>query len=80
LSDGLHRKLDLVSSTHCGKAKAEDGYCYEVAYSVHNIRVFGRALACPRTKPTPPFERSLSNRRLDLCGKDESPKNLTQRR
>ena len=37
LSDGLNRKLDLVSSTHCGKAKAEGGYCYEVAYSVHNI-------------------------------------------
>ena len=66
LSDGLHRKLDLVSSTHYGKAKAEDGYCYEVAYSVHNIRVFERALACRRTKPTPPFGRSLSNRRLDL--------------
>src|SRR6201987_3191555 len=70
LSDGLHRKLDLVSSTHCGKAKAEDDYCYEVTYSVHNIRVFERALACRRTKPTPPFGRSLSNRRLDLrpCG------------
>jgi hypothetical protein len=27
LSDGLHRKLDLVSSTHYGKAKAEDGHC-----------------------------------------------------
>ena len=40
LSNGLHRRLDLVSSTHCGKAKADGGYCYEVAYSVHNIRVF----------------------------------------
>ena len=37
LSNGLHRKLYLVSSTRCGKAKAEDGYCYEAAYSVHNI-------------------------------------------
>ena len=26
LSDGLHRKLDLVSSTRCGKATAEDAY------------------------------------------------------
>jgi len=75
LSDGLHRKLDLVSSTHCGKAKAEDGYCYEVAYSVHNIRVFERALACRRTKPTPPFGRSLSNRRLDLRGRTSLQKN-----
>jgi hypothetical protein len=66
LADGLHRKLALVSSTHCGKAKAEDGYCYEVAYSVHNIRVFEKALACRRRKPTPPFGRSLSNRRLDV--------------
>jgi hypothetical protein len=41
--------LDLVSSTHCGKAKADDGYCYEVAYSVHSIRVFERTLACRRT-------------------------------
>jgi hypothetical protein len=47
--------LDLVSSAHCGKAKADGGYCYEVAYSVHNIRVFERALACRRIKPTPPF-------------------------
>jgi hypothetical protein len=53
LSNRLHRRLNLVSPTHCGKAKAEDGYCYEVAYSVHNIRVFERALACRRTKPTP---------------------------
>ena len=66
LSNGLHRKLCPVSSTHCGKAKADDGYCYEVAYSVHNIRVFERALACRRSKPTPSFGRSLSNRRLDL--------------
>lgn len=72
LSDGLHRKLDLVSSTHCGKAKAEDGYCYEVAYSVHSIRG-----ACGRTKPTLPFGRSLSNRRLDLCGRT-SPQKILQ--
>jgi hypothetical protein len=75
LSNGLHRRLDLVSSTHCGKAKADDGYCYEVvAYSVHNIRVFQRALACRRSKPTPPCGSSLSNQTLDLCSRDESPK------
>lgn len=55
LSNGLHRKLDLVSSTHCGKAKADAGYCYEVAYSVNSIRVFERTLACRRTKPTVPL-------------------------
>lgn len=36
LSNGLHRILDLASSTHCRKAEANDGYRYEVAYSVHN--------------------------------------------
>jgi hypothetical protein len=66
LSNRLHRRLVLVSSTHCGKAKAEDGHCYEVTYSVHNVRVFERALARRRTKPTPPFGRSLSNHRPDL--------------
>jgi hypothetical protein len=68
LSNGLHRKLDLASSTHCRKAKANDGYRYEVAYSVHNIRVFEKALACRCIKPTRPFCSSLSNRRPDLCG------------
>jgi hypothetical protein len=65
--------LDLVSSTHCGKAKADGGYCNEVAYSVHNIRVFERALAYRPSKPTPPCGSSLSNQTLDLYGRT-SPK------
>jgi hypothetical protein len=31
LSNGLHRKLGLASSTHCRKAMANDCYRYEVA-------------------------------------------------
>jgi hypothetical protein len=68
------RKLDLVSFTHCGQAKADACYCYEVAYSVHNIQVFQRALACRRTKPTHPALSSLSNRGLDLCGRTSPQK------
>jgi hypothetical protein len=48
LSNRLHRKLDVASSTHCRKAEANDGYRYEVAYFVHDIRGIEKALACLR--------------------------------